>query len=132
MSEIKSITAADFTALMRDNPDLNILDIRTDLEMGALSLIQEVNHHPMHKINPDDFVKSDKPTYILCKMGPRAFTVAEALSAQGHKDLIVIDGGIMGCAQSGAPLNQSDAPPRTQEIMQAVQSSFQRFMMDNN
>lgn len=131
MAQIGVIDANDFVILLEENDNLNILDIRTDIEIENLSLDYAVTHTPLHQVDVTPHSKSDKETYILCKMGPRAFKLAEALAERGHENLVVIDGGIMGCAQSGTALKQSDSQPTPEEIMAAVQESFQKFMLKN-
>ena len=132
MTQIGIIDAADFVSLIKGDKIINILDIRTHLEFDSLSLDHNVTHIPLHEIDVATHPKSEEETYILCKMGPRAFKLAEALAEQGHDHLIVIDGGIMGCVQSGAPLKSSESQPTPEEIMTAVQDSFQKFMMRNS
>ena len=80
MAQIGIIEAADFVTLIKDQAHLNVLDIRTKLETDAFSLKYQVSHHPLHTIDTDSFSKSDKETYILCKMGPRAVALAEKLA----------------------------------------------------
>ncbi len=132
MTQIGVIDASDFVSILQENNDLNILDIRTDIEFENLSLDYPVTHTPLHEINVTKQPKSEKETYILCKAGPRAFKLAEVLAENGHENLIVIDGGMIGCKSCGASIKESDTPAPMEEIMQAVQQSFQKFMMDNS
>ncbi|NQZ13779.1 MAG: rhodanese-like domain-containing protein [Alphaproteobacteria bacterium] len=132
MTQVGVISAEGFSTLMSEKPDLNILDIRTDLEYKNMALDYPVNHQPLHTIKPDEFTKTDTETFILCKAGPRAFKLAEILAMQGHENLIVIDGGITGLQACGAHLKLSETPVPMEAIMQAVQSSFQKFMVDNS
>lgn len=132
MTQIGIIDANDFVSVLKENSNLNILDIRTDIEFQNLSLDYPVTHTPLHKIDVNNYPKTDKETYILCKAGPRAFKLAEALAMKDHENLIVIDGGMISCKSCGAAVKESNTPAPMEEIMQAVQSSFQKFMMDNS
>lgn len=132
MTQIGVINAEDFSNLMTEKSDINILDIRTDIEHENMSLDYPVNHQPLHTVNPSTFAKADQETFILCKAGPRAFKLAEILALQGHENLVVIEGGITGLQACGTPLKLSETPASMETIMQAVQSSFQQFMMDNS
>lgn len=132
MTQIGIIDAAEFVKRIQDNNDIQVLDIRSDLEYCALCLDYALTHIPLDKIELDDHPRSDNDVYILCKMGPRAFKLAEALAQRGHENLVVIDGGIIGCAQSGANVEQSKNQPTPEEIIAAVQDSFQKFMMKNS
>lgn len=131
MTQIQIIDAADFVALIKENKDIKVLDIRSELEHNALALNYKATHTPLHLVDLDNYPNAEEKTYILCKMGPRAFKMAEALAERGHTNLIVIDGGIVGCIQSGATIKQAENQPTSEEIMQAVQESFQEFMMQN-
>ncbi len=131
MTQIGIIDAEAFVTLTQNNKNIEILDIRSDLEHNALQLDYKTTHIPLHDVDVAAQPKSKSETYILCKMGPRAFKLAEALAEHGHENLIVIDGGIMGCAQSGIPLKKSENQPTPEQIMTAVQESFQKFMIKN-
>jgi rhodanese-related sulfurtransferase len=132
MTQIGVIDANNFVTLLKKNKDLNILDVRTDIEFNNLSLDYPVMHKTLHEINVKKYPKSKKETYILCKAGPRAFKFAEVLAENGHENLIVIDGGMIGCKACGAIVKESNTPTPMEEIMQAVQQSFQQFMIDNS
>ena len=131
MTQIGVIDANDFVTFLKENKNLNILDIRTDIEHESLSLNYPVTHIALHEVNVGEHAKSEQETYILCKAGPRAFKLAEILAENGHENLIVIDGGMIGCKACGANVKESETPAPMEEIMQAVQQSFQKFMMDN-
>lgn len=131
MAQIGVIDASDFVSILQENNDLNILDIRTDIEFANLSLDYPVTHTPLHTVNVTEYPKTEKETYILCKAGPRAFKLAEILAQKGHENLIVIDGGITGCKSCSTPVKESNTPAPMENIMQAVQQSFQQFMIDN-
>lgn len=136
MSNINYISAQDFIQKLSDHENLDILDIRTNLEFENLSLPCNVTHIALHEINPSSFTDprqdKSKPLYVLCKMGPRAQKISEFLTAAGHENFVVIDGGILGCAECGCPMNTAENPSAPQEIMAAVQDSVQKFIAKNS
>ncbi len=126
---IQTISATDFTELLLTQPNLQVLDIRSQFEFDNMRLSYPTTHVEMHNVMANDTnINKDADLYILCKMGPRAHTIAQYLASNGFNKLIVIDGGIMGCKESSAPVVEQDPPANPQEIMLAVQSSFQKFM----
>lgn len=133
MSTIDHVSAQDFVRKLSEQENMDILDIRTNLEFENLSLPCNVTHIPLHEIDPANFSDprkdKSKPLYILCKMGPRAQKISEFLSAAGHENFVVIDGGIMGCAECGCAMNAAENLATPQEIMAAVQDSVQKFML---
>lgn len=126
---ISTISAADFTQLLTSNEDLPILDIRSELEYKNMRLGCPVIHTPMHNVTPDIERNMEQPLFILCKMGPRAQQIALCLAENGHENLVVIDGGILGCRASSAPIIEQDPPADDDDIADAVQQSVQQFMM---
>ncbi len=129
------ITAADFVDLIKSQDDLNILDIRTNIEYQAYHLDYPTTHIPLHEVNADkinSICAPNQPLYILCKAGPRAQKVSEFLTAQNIKNLIVIDGGILGCNDVHAPIKQEDTTITPDQIGTAIQESVQKFMIDNS
>lgn len=125
-----TITAIDFVALIQTNPDLSVLDIRSQLEFETLALDYPVTHIPLDNakadINGSDF---KDPTYILCKAGPRAQMLNDYLTDIGETHFIVIDGGIMGSAEHGAKINIKREDVSPTQIQEAVQMSVQQYMM---
>lgn len=92
------------------NGDLCIVDVRTPAEVksrwlpGCLQI-------PLHELTPerlqqaiDDAGKDGSCVYLLCQGGRRAQLAAEQLSGKLSARLCVIEGGIQGLAQAGAPL----------------------------
>ena len=127
------ITAQAFSQLIKNETSLNILDIRSELEFENMRLDYNVTHTPMHKITADEIskIRTDKqqPLYILCKMGPRAQTIAQFLLNQGHDNMIVIDGGITGCKAEGVQMIAKTPATTPEEITLAAQESVQKFMV---
>ena len=126
---IEIITSAEFSALLANDKKLSVLDVRSNFEFENMRLDYPTQHIEMHKITPDFERDAGKPLYILCKMGPRAHTIAKYLNANGHDNLIVIKGGTTECKEAGADMIEQDPPAHPQDIGSAAQQSFQLFMM---
>ena len=125
-----TITAADFVKLIETNPNLSVLDIRSALEFETLALSYPVTHIPLDNAKADMHGKTfNDPTYILCKAGPRAQMLNDYLHDIGQNHFIVIDGGILGCAENGAKIDIKRQDVTPTQIQEAVQLSVQQYMM---
>lgn len=133
MNQISFISAEDFTHLMSEKEGLKILDIRTDIEVHKIALTYPTHHMALHDIDQNTVatLHSDatEPLYLLCKAGPRAVKMAEYLEHQGFENMCVIDGGIMGCIEHEAPTQSQNPDISMDQIMDAVQASFQKFIL---
>ncbi len=134
MSEIKVISAEDFTQKLKDNSlgDALILDVRSQAEMDAYCLSAEHTQMPLHKLDVTSLQnKPESEIYVLCKMGGRAMKAAEYLSQAGIKNLTVIDGGMQGCKSCGADVEGNNTDPSDNDmavLMSEAQKSVQKFM----
>jgi rhodanese-related sulfurtransferase len=129
----QSIRADDFMNLIKKDNDILVLDIRSDVERNSLSLRYPSVHLPLHELGLQKISEiredSTKPLYVLCKAGPRAETACQFMESHGIQNLVVIDGGLMSCAECDADLNHAETPASSAEIQQAIQQSVQKFMM---
>jgi len=124
------ISAEEFVKLMEEDKELSILDIRSELEFDTLALDYPTTHIALDNAKADMHGKDFKdPTYILCKAGPRAQMLNDYLRDIGNTHFIVIDGGILGCAEHGASINIKRQDISPNQIQEAVQMSVQQYMM---
>jgi rhodanese-related sulfurtransferase len=125
-----TITAEEFVKLMKTDKELSILDIRSELEYETVALDYPVTHIALDNAKADMHGKTFKdPTYILCKAGPRAQMLNDYLRDIGEDHFIVIDGGLMGCAEYGADITVKRQDVTPAEIQEACQLSIQQYMM---
>jgi len=125
-----TISAEEFVKLMQTDKELSILDIRSELEYNTVALDYPVTHIALDNAKADMHGKAFKdPTYILCKAGPRAQMLNDYLADIGDTHFIVIDGGILGCAEHGADINVKRQDVTPGQIQEAVQLSVQQYMM---
>ena len=98
-AEMKRITASGAT----------ILDVRRPDEHAEQHLLAPHEFVPLDQLNPADFMlrrglDRDAPVYFLCRSGMRARKAADMFIGAGYKNLFVIEGGILACAEGGAPV----------------------------
>lgn len=109
--EMKRITSSGAT----------ILDVRTPAEHEEQRLLAPHEFVPIDQLNPADFMlrrglDRDAPVYFLCRSGMRARKAAGMFAGAGYKNLYVIDGGILACAENGEPVSAGEAAPVTTPI----------------
>lgn len=97
-------TPADLAALLRQDPPIDLIDVRTPAEFRAVH-VRGARLQPLDALDPDA-VRADRPAqatgpcYILCKSGGRATKAAQQLSSDGM-DVVVIEGGTDACVAAG-------------------------------
>ena len=129
------VSPQDLQDRIDSGKQLNILDIRTKLEHDALRLQQLHEHIPLDQIYVSTFEKQidrNIPLYLLCKMGPRAIQLGNALATHNIHNTYIVEGGIMGCQESGMALEIGTETPDPEDIQHAAQVSFLRFLENNS
>ncbi|MET3112330.1 hydroxyacylglutathione hydrolase [Pedobacter sp. CG_S7] len=93
VEEIKSLSAEEFVAVLKNNPGINVLDVRKPGEY-------ETEHFDFASNKPLDFLnewtnelKKEETYYIHCAGGYRSMIAASILSARGIDQVINITGG---------------------------------------
>lgn len=86
-----------------------ILDVRTSMEHRQSALDLPHHHIPLNQLEVESFMRkvgasADHPLYLLCRSGNRAAQAAGAFAKAGYHNVYVIEGGLMGCAESGLPV----------------------------
>lgn len=105
---MKTITATEFSSILDSDKNINILDVRTDIECRSIRLNGNFIHIPLQKLNAAEFIAryketlNGKPLYILCRSGGRASKAASALSPT--IDVIVVEGGLDACCACDVPV----------------------------
>ncbi len=105
---MKTITAHDFSSILSSDKDINVLDVRTDIECRSIRLNGNFIYIPLQNLNAEDFIArykdklKGKPLYILCRSGGRASKAAAALSPS--IDVIVVEGGLDACCACDVPV----------------------------
>jgi rhodanese-related sulfurtransferase len=85
-----------------------VVDVRTAKEHGV-SHIEGAAHIPLERLDEEvDQLDRDRPVVVYCRGGNRSGMAAEALSNSGW-DAHSIDGGLVGWAEAGMPIEPPDA-----------------------
>jgi len=103
---IEQITARELAALLRSNPDLAVIDVRTPAEFESVHA-RGAKLQPLHELSAGDFARQGKPVYILCKSGVRATQAAEKLLEAGVDHPVVVEGGTDAWVAAGLPVERS-------------------------
>jgi hydroxyacylglutathione hydrolase len=104
------------TALV-DNPDLIVIDVRTDDELAENGVIDtgeiELIHIPLEQIVAQmDLWPADKDAAIViyCGSGHRSTMALTILGAYGYSNLSSLKGGFGGWAEAGYPVAEFATP----------------------
>ncbi len=92
-------------------PSCVVLDVRTGLEHKADALAQPHLHVPLHEFDAAGFLKENaidpaQAVYVLCRGGKRAAIAAASLTAAGHANTHVIEGGMIACEAAGIAIKK--------------------------
>ncbi len=105
---IENLTAQQSWALMQENPDAVLIDVRTKVEHGFVGRPLKAVHVPWKEapdwqLNPDFIQQVNQavndianPVLLLCRSGTRSLAAAEVLQAAGFKHLVNILDGFEG------------------------------------
>jgi len=106
-----TITAARLEALLRNDPSIAVIDVRTPLEFKEVHVPQARNI-PLDELAPAKLIESgdlraDEPVYVLCRSGQRASKAAGEFTNGGFSNPIVVEGGTLAWIDAGLPVNRS-------------------------
>lgn len=105
---VRSQAAADVAPLL-DDPDVVVLDIRTPEEVAEARLPGEVVNIDFYEPDFQDQLAALDPdaSYVMyCRSGNRSGTARGIMSQLGFRDVVDIDGGIVGWSEAGLPIVQ--------------------------
>lgn len=94
---VTEISAQTLSDKLKDNPDAQLLDVRTPEEYAGGRIGNAVNVD----WNGDDFVTQaakydkSKPIYVYCKIGGRSSKAASKLASMGFSQVYNLEGGIL-------------------------------------
>ena len=97
--------------LLRERPDVRVLDVRTPGEYEAVHIAGAYNV-PLDTLGEhaaDIRAHVDEPVVLVCQSGARARRAEEALKAAGLPQLHVLDGGVNGWVAAGRPVRRGAA-----------------------
>jgi len=106
-----TITAARLHALLRNDPSIALIDVRTPLEFKEVHVPQARNI-PLDTLSPAKLIESgevraNEPVYLLCRSGQRATKAAGEFASSGFANPIVVEGGTLAWVDADLPVNRS-------------------------
>jgi rhodanese-related sulfurtransferase len=93
-------------ALLRDRPDIRLLDVRTPGEHETVH-IRGAYNVPLGTLGEHGVeirAHVEAPVVLICQSGQRARKAEEALRAAGMPNLHVLEGGVNGWTAAGKPV----------------------------
>lgn len=98
---IESISADELSALMKEEKNINVLDVRKQSEYES-EHVKDAENAPLDFIN-DSMMKidKDKTYYVHCGSGYRSMIFASTLKARGYENLVDVKGGFKAIKESG-------------------------------
>ena len=107
---MKTIAPARLHQLLKAQPDLQLLDVRTPVEYA------EMHAHPARNVPLDSLVpkelfgsgdlSEDQAVYLLCRTGGRAKKAAEKFAQEGFAEAVVVEGGTLAWNEVGLPVER--------------------------
>lgn len=104
---VSSISPARLAELWKQDPDLEVIDVRTPAEYRTEHLAFARNV-PLDQLDPASLRterngSGDKPLYVVCQSGARSQKACQTLQQGGWTNLVNIEGGTPACLQVGLP-----------------------------
>jgi glyoxylase-like metal-dependent hydrolase (beta-lactamase superfamily II)/rhodanese-related sulfurtransferase len=99
--QITQISAAELAGLLKQNPDLHVLDVRKESEFAS-EHISGAENTPLDDVNASmTQIDPDKTYYVHCAGGYRSMVFTSILRARGFDNLIEIKGGFKAIKENG-------------------------------
>ena len=102
------LQATELEELLRERPDIRLLDVRTPGEYETVH-IRGAYNVPLDTLGEHaEEIRAtvDEPVVLICQSGSRARKAEEALKAAGMPNLHVLDGGVNGWIGEGKPVRR--------------------------
>lgn len=104
--KIKVVPAKDFSLLIKNLKEYQLIDVRTPEEFAERKIGDAVNINVNDNHFEEQVAKLDKskPTLVYCLSGKRSMNASEKLISMGFKDVFNLEGGIMAWTSDGLPV----------------------------
>lgn len=100
----RSIGPEDAAAMIRQRPEVYLLDVRTPQEYRQAHLA-DARLIPIDQIERRIAeIPKGRPIVVYCAVGSRSAQVFSFLARQGYAEVYNLDGGIVGWMQRGYPV----------------------------
>lgn len=111
-SEIAPVLSPmELDALLRERPDIRLLDVRTPGEYETVHILGAYNV-PLDTLGEHaEEIRAhvDEPVVLVCQSGARARRAEQALNSAGMPNLHVLDGGVNGWVAAGKAVRRGAA-----------------------
>jgi rhodanese-related sulfurtransferase len=109
---MKTIAPQELDRLRQAGQALRVIDVRTPVEHSQVH-IPGVELIPLDRLDPGKLRAAgcgeDTPLYLVCRTGGRATEAAKKLEQGGFSHCHVVEGGTLGWADSGLPVNRGSS-----------------------
>ncbi|GAB4141011.1 MAG: rhodanese-like domain-containing protein [Planctomycetaceae bacterium] len=108
MSSITKITPKELNELIEQNPNIELIDVRTPLEFREVHSVYARNV-PLDSLSPQQLLSSrngsrDEPLYVICNTGNRSRKACEAFVKAGFENVVDVIGGTQAWVSEGLPV----------------------------
>jgi len=109
---MKTISPSELDSLLREQPGLPLLDVRTPVEY-AQEHVHQARNIPLDTLAPralfdSGTIPQGQPVYILCQAGGRATKAAEKFAGDGFDQAVVVAGGTKAWIAAGLPVDRGN------------------------
>lgn len=97
MMGYKNISAKEFAEAIENNPDAEVIDVRSpgEYEDGHIPGSRLVNIMGPEFVPTIQKLPKEKPYYLYCRSGGRSASACGFMASQGFTELYNLDGGIL-------------------------------------
>jgi rhodanese-related sulfurtransferase len=105
------LSAAELAALLAEQPDVRLLDVRTPGEFAAVHIpgAYNVPLDTLGEHSPEIRAAVRQPLVLVCQSGQRARRAEDVLKAGGMPNLHILDGGVGAWVASGGAVTRGAA-----------------------
>ena len=111
---MKTITSEELLRQREFNPDLQLIDVRTEDEFRDVHVDFAINV-PLAELDLNALrsknIDFNQPLYLICKLGGRSEKACHALIQAGIENVVNIVGGTDDCIEKSLPLSRGVKPP---------------------
>lgn len=107
---IRSITSQELGALLTEQPDLPLVDVRTPAEYRLVHVAGAKNL-PLYQLSQEQLEATmgdgrNGTVYFICKAGVRSYNACRKAHAFGVPDIVNVEGGTSACVRAGLPVER--------------------------
>ena len=108
---MSKITVNELADLIKTQPGLSLLDVRTPAEYGQVH-VAEARNEPLTGLTPkalyaNGVLTKGRPVYLICQTGGRATKALEKFEREGYHGGIVVEGGTQAWMDAGLPVSRA-------------------------